>query len=120
MSRRNRRGKNKIFKRDTDTLSDRAVTTGLLYNYLSYVSPKDVDGLKRAYVDIDREDIEVRVPRKESIQELYGKRATLIPSETGPTALIPRYSPKDVQFNKLESFGSSLLRSALRKIVDEV
>lgn len=46
------------------TLSDRAVQTGLLYNYLEYVSPADVDGIKRAYVTVKDNSIDATpIPR---------------------------------------------------------
>jgi hypothetical protein len=120
VSRRNRRNGSKIFKRDVATLSDRAVTTGLVYGYLDNVSYKDVDGLRRAYVNVDKDSVKVSAPSTENIEELYSKKATLVANSKAPTALITRYSPKDPQFNKLEQFGGSLVRAALRKIVDEV
>lgn len=104
------------------TLSDRAVTTGLLYNYLEYVSPADVDGIKRAYVNVKDNSIDATpIPAdKGMVAQMYGKKPTIIADMKEPTALISRYSPKDPQFVNLERFGTTIIRKALRKIVDEV
>jgi hypothetical protein len=105
-----------------DTLSDRAVTTGLLYNYLEYVSPTDVDGIKRAYVNVKDNSIDATpIPAdKGMVAQMYGKKPTIVADMKAPTALISRYSPKDPQFVELEQFGRTMVRKALRKIVDEV
>jgi hypothetical protein len=104
------------------TLSDRAVTTGLLYNYLEYVSPADVDGIKRAYVNVKDNSIDAELipANKGMVAQMYGMKPTIIADMKAPTALISRYSPKDSQFPELERFGTTMLRKALRKIVDEV
>lgn len=105
-------------------MSDRALTTGLLYNYLDYVSPADVDGLKRAQVNVTDSGIDAKPlsPSKALVVQMkspYGQRPTLVAAENKPTALITKYSPKDEMFPQLEEYKTSLLRSALRKIVDE-
>lgn len=101
-------------------MADRAEVTGLLYNYLSYESPEDVDGNKRANVEIDSNGIKTSPASIKDMNSPYGKKPTLIANKVGPTSLVTRYSPKDPQFVKLENMSSTLLRSALRKIVDEV
>lgn len=111
--------------RESETLSDRAVKTKLLYNYLEYVSPADVDGLKRAYVNVHDDGIDAKpIPSDKAMVAVqnspYGQKPTLVPEYNKPTALITQYSPRDKMFPQLEKFGNSLLRSALRKIVDEV
>ena len=127
MRRRMRGGPKKNFNDvpANGTLTDRAVRTGLVYNYLEYVSPKDVDGLRRAYVNVDNDKIDARpIPaNKASVAQMYGAnkmKPTIIAGKTEPTALISKYSPKDKMFPQLEEYGNELLRSALRKIVDEV
>jgi hypothetical protein len=133
MRRRNRGGK-KSFMAAGDsvtgsgTLSDRALTTGLVYKYLDYVTPKDVDGLKRAYVNVTDNEIEVDpIPADRSaIAQMYGaanvgsRRPTMVATKDSPMALIDKFSPQDKLFPQLEAFGTGLLRAALRKIVDEV
>jgi len=103
------------------TLSDRALNTGLLYNYLDYVSPADVDGIKRANIKVNDNSIDATpIPVNKSLTaQMYG-RPTIIAKEKEPMALISKFSPKDPLFPLLEEHGTSLLRSALRKIVDEV
>lgn len=54
------------------------------------------------------------------VAQMYGKKPTIIADMKEPTALISRYSPKDAQFVELERFGTTMIRKALRKIVDEV
>ncbi len=124
MSNRRRRGgfyKGMNGSPTNGTLTDRAVTTGLLYNYLEYVSPADVDGIKRASVKINGDSIDAKpIPANQAATaQMYG-RPTLVPKQNKPTALIAKYSPQDKLFPQLEKYGNSLLRSALRKIVDEV
>jgi hypothetical protein len=104
------------------TLTDRATTTKLLYNYLEYVSPADVDGIRKAYVTVGDKGVTAKpVPKnKAKIAEMYGKKPTLIADEQEPTALIPRISPQDTIYPEYHGFGDKLIRSALRQIVDEV
>jgi hypothetical protein len=81
-----------------------------------------VDGIKRAYVNVEDDDIEAKpvAANKASIAQMYGMKPTLIAKDKAPTALINKHSPKDKMFPQLEEFGNELLRSALRRIVDEV
>jgi hypothetical protein len=109
----------------SQTLTDRAVKTGLVYNYLEYVSPADVDGIKRAYVNVKDGHIDARPISADKAMVAvqtspYGQKPTIVPEYNKPTALITQYSPQDKLFPQLEKYGNSLLRSALRKIVDEV
>jgi hypothetical protein len=119
---RRRFNKNRKPTSEGNTLTDRAVTTGLLYNYLDYVSPQDVDGIKRAYITVEDEKIDAKpIPKEQAtVAQMYGYKPTVIMSEKEPTALIPKISPEDQLFPTYERFGNELLRSALRKIVDEV
>ena len=101
------------------TLIDRAQTTKLLYNYLEYVSPADVDGIKKAYVTVGDKSVSARpVPKNRNIEKMYGKKPTTVAEEQDPMALIAKSSPEDA--SEYRGFGDELVRSALRRIVDEV
>jgi hypothetical protein len=89
------------------------------------VSPADVDGIKRAYVSVKDGHIDARPISADKAMVAvqtspYGQKPTIVPEYSKPTALITQYSPQDKLFPQLEKYGNSLLRSALRKIVDEV
>lgn len=127
MSRRNRRGRS-FYRapqgqtiRSGNTLSDRAVITSLLYNHLQEVTPEAVDGLKRAQIKVKDSSIESRPlqPKEALVEQMYGMKPTIIAKPFEPTALITRYSPEDPKFDELEEFNNTLLRRALRRIVDE-
>jgi hypothetical protein len=102
------------------TLIERAATTKLLYNYLEYVSPSDVDGIKKAYVTVGDKGIKAKPVSKNSkhIADMYGKKPTLVAEEIEPMALIDKSSSKDIATYR--GYGRDLVRSALRRIVDEV
>lgn len=108
------------------TLIDRATTTKLLYNYLEYVSPADVDGIKKAYVEVGDKKIKVKpiAANDSAIADMYGanggKKPTIIADNMDPMALIAKASPDDELYPVYRGFGNELLRSALRRIVDEV
>jgi hypothetical protein len=102
------------------TLTDRAAATGILYNYLDNVSPEDVNGIKRGYVSVQGDNITARpVEKNFDPNTAYKMRPTMVASEE-PMALIPKISPKDEMYKSTQEFSRTLLRSALRKIVDEV
>lgn len=49
---------------------------------------------------------------------MYGKKPTTVAEEQDPMALIAKSSPEDA--SEYRGFGDELVRSALRRIVDEV
>jgi hypothetical protein len=49
---------------------------------------------------------------------MYGKKPTLVAEEIEPMALIDKSSSKDIATYR--GYGRDLVRSALRRIVDEV
>lgn len=106
---------------DTNTLTDRARQTGALYNYLDSATEKGPDGVKRAYVTVNDDDIQADpIPAaKASIAQMYGKSPTIVADMVSPMALISKFSPEDAMFPQLEEAQRGLIRSALRKIVDE-
>ncbi len=84
-----------------------------------------MDGIKRAYVNVKDSSIDAKpIPANRAMAAVqnspYGQKPTLVPEYNKPTALITQFSPRDKLFPQLEKQGNSLLRSALRKIVDEV
>ena len=102
------------------TLVDRAQTTKLLYNYLEYVSPADISGIKKAYVTVGDKSIRARPANNaKSVEKMYGKKPTTVAEDMEPMALIDKASPEDVD-EGYRGFGDDLIRSALRRIVDEV
>jgi hypothetical protein len=102
------------------TLVDRSQTTKLLYNYLTYVSPADINGIKKAYVTVGDKGIRTRPANNaKAVEKMYGKKPTTVAEDMEPMALIDKASEEDVD-EGYRGFGDDLIRSALRRIVDEV
>jgi hypothetical protein len=59
-------------------------------------------------------------PKRNKIAEMYGKKPTLVAEELDPMALIEKASPQDRLFPQYQGYGNKLVRSVLRRIVDEV
>lgn len=129
---RKKKGKRIILRRNpapdglegplSGNLSDRASTAELVYNTLDRVAPEDVDGIKRAYVDISTDAVTIEAPTSAEEMEtasLYGIEPTSVASLTEPFPLIKRNIGPPV-FDIKNKEHRSMLRMALRRIVDEV
>lgn len=101
---------------------DRAAATGLLYNYIEYVSPEDAEGLKHAVVKVQRGKISARPAKssQETVDSFYGGKPTLIMNKSEPTALAPKIPCDDPLYDEIMGYKRSIYRAALRKIIDEV
>ena len=103
------------------SLSQRADTTALLYNTLSRIAPEDDEGVKRAFVSIDPQGIEIDIPKStdfEAAAALYGVEPVSVATLTAPFSMIPSREPMVAEARP--TFDRSLLRQALRRLVDEV
>ena len=105
-----------------NSLSEKADTAELLYNTLVKRAPKDSTGVKRAFIEVSDDEIAVELPRQrdlDSTAALYGIEPASVATTTMPFALIPQREPV-APVGHATNFNRTLLRQALRRLVDEV
>ena len=103
------------------SLTDKADTSELLYRTLLSVAPEDIDGIQKAYVDVEPNGITVSDPRgadRTALNAFYGLDATSVADLQNPFPLVPQRSGPP-EFSQKQNFDRSLLRQALRRLVDE-
>jgi hypothetical protein len=102
------------------SLTDKADTAELLYKTLLRVAPEDIDGIQKAYVDVEPDGITVTDPRGSDValKAFYGLDATSVADLQNPFPMVPqRDGPPE--FSAKQNFDRSLLRQALRRLVDD-
>lgn len=103
------------------TLTERARMAGIIYNTLLKIAPEDIDGIKRAYVDVTPTNVSIETSTKtqSALQTYYGVDPVSVADMSNPFPLVPQ-NEGPVTYPKKKIVDRSLLRQALRRIVDEV
>ena len=100
-------------------LTRRADLTKFIYNTLDELVPENDDGKKEAFVNIGDNSLDVTIPSDGTLADLYGLNAVKVAPMDKPFQLIPKHEYTSL-FSDKEQFNRTLLRNALRRIVDEV
>lgn len=92
-----------------------------MYDTLDELVPEDKDGIKKAFVNVSGSDVRVVVPKESSstLSDLYGLNPTIVAKLDKPFQLIPKQEENNI-FTNSQDFNRTMLRNALRRIVDEV
>lgn len=110
-----------ITPQSNNRMMERAEVAEILYNTLNRVAPEDIDGVKRAYVDIEDNSIEISTPdtdRSSEIASFYGMKPVAVADTVEPFPLIKTYEGP-VQFEGPKKFNRGMIREILGRIVDE-
>mgnify|MGYP001008519008 CR=1 FL=1 len=102
-------------------LVERAELTENLYNILEKKVPEDSDGIKRAYVDVDivdESEFAVDIVTSTGDECYYGVDPVTVATMNDPFPLMSR--KQDLFDGYQDNIERTLLRQALRRIVDEV
>lgn len=102
-------------------MRDRAEVAEILYRTLKDVAPEDIDGVQRAYVDIEDNKATISTPDTDSsarIASLYGMKPVAVAETIEPFPLIKSYDGP-VQYEKEKKANRGMIRDILSRIVDE-
>lgn len=105
----------------SSSLTGRAELTRLIYGLLNKVGTEGNDGIKQALLDITSNGLEVVAPPSgtdPNLLEMYGLQRVIVAPESDPFQMIPRYEKPE--FDDVSTSSTTILRQALRRIVDEV
>lgn len=104
------------------SLTERARLANAIYNVLLKIAPEDIDGVKRAYVDVTPTgaSIETTTETQNPLKTYYGIEGPVsVADMSNPFPLVPQ-NEGPIEFTKKKVVDRSLLRQVLRRVVDEV